>query len=76
MKVLYNLYLDEDIKLEANNKITRLKGPENKGQLASLLRVLLKQFVLTPDEKVDKNIIKAIDLEYQLTTKCNKRSKM
>ena len=76
MKTLFNFYIDEDVKLQATNKITRLKGSENKGQLASLIRVLLKQFVLTPDEQINKNLIRAIELEYQLTTKGNKRSKM
>lgn len=76
MKTLFNFYIDEDVKLQATNKITRLKGSENKGQLASLIRVLLKQFVSIPDEQTDKNLIKAIELEYQLTTKGNKRSKM
>ena len=75
-KTLFNFYLDDDVKKKVTDKITRLNGEQSKGQLASLIRVLLKQFLATPDDKVNPLLIQAIDAEYQLTTKQNKRSKM
>lgn len=75
-KTLFNFYLDDDVKKQVNDKLTRLNGEQNKGQLAALIRVLLKQFVATPDDKVNKLLIDAIYAEYQMCTKQNKRSKM
>lgn len=73
-KSLFNFYLDNDTKKKANEKLNRLVGEQNKGQLAALIRVLLKQFVATPDEKVNKLLIEAIAAEYEYSTKLNKRS--
>mgnify|MGYP003202277386 FL=1 len=75
-KSLFNFYLDDDIKKKATEKINRLAGEQNKGQLAALIRVLLKQFVATPDDKVNKLLIEAIAAEYEYSTKCNKRSRL
>lgn len=75
-KNLFNFYLDDKVKVDATEKLNRLCGEQSKGQLAALIRVLLKQFVATPDDKVNPLLIKAIDAEYTLSTKCNKRSKM
>ena len=59
-KSLFNFYLDDITKKQAIAKLNRLVGEQNKGQLAALIRVLLKQFVATPDEKVNKLLIEAI----------------
>ena len=75
-KTLFNFYLDDDVKEQAIAKLSRLSGDQPKGQLASLLRVMLKQFVMTPDEKVNPLLIDSIAAEYEFSTKCNKRSNL
>lgn len=76
MKSLFNFYLDDEDKKKAMEKLTRLNGEVSKGQLASLLRVMVKLFVNTPDEDVDKDLLEAIVAEYEYTKALNKRSKM
>lgn len=75
-KSLFNFYLDDDLKKEVQAKLTRLTNDTPKGQLASLIRILLKQFNATPDEKVNKNLIDAISAEYTYSQTLNKRSKL
>lgn len=74
MTSLFNFYLEDDLKKEVTKKLVRLNGDKPKGQLASLIRILLKQFVATPDEKVNPLLIEAIDAEYMYSAKKNKRS--
>lgn len=76
MKILTNFYIEESDKQECINKLNRLKGVENKGQFASLLRVLIKQFISTPDDKVNPVLLEAIEAEYTYSQTLNKRSKM
>lgn len=73
---LVNFYVEETLQKQVTDKITRLKGEENKGQFSALIRVLLKQFVATPDEKVNKLLIDAVDAEYTVSAKRNKRSRL
>ena len=75
-KSLFNFYLDDDLKEKVQDKILRLRGDEKKGQLAALIRVLLRQFAATPDEKVNPLLIEAIAAEYEYSTKLNKRSRL
>lgn len=75
-KTIFNFYLDDDVKRETQAKLSRLTGDQPKGQLAALIRVLLKVFVATPDEKVNPLLIDAIAAEYEYSTKCNKRSRL
>lgn len=75
-KRLFNFYLDEDVKEKAEIKLIKLLGEQPKGQLAALIRVLLKQFVATPDEKVNPLLLQAIAAEYEFSTKLNKRSRL
>lgn len=75
-KSLFNFYLDDSDKQLATEKLIRLSGDRPKGQLAALLRVLLKQFIATPDEKVNPLLIDAISAEYEYSAKLNKRSRM
>ena len=75
-KSLFNFYLDNELKENATNKINRLNGEQSKGQLAALIRVLLKQFVATPDEKVNPLLIEAVMAEYEFSAKLNKRSRL
>lgn len=75
-KSLFNFYLDDDLKQNANAKLVRLSGDQPKGQLAALIRVLLRQFVATPDDKVNKLLIEAIAAEYTYSQTLNKRSRL
>lgn len=75
-KSLFNFYLDDTDKKLANEKLIRLTKDTPKGQLAALIRVLLKQFIATPDEKVNPLLIDAIVAEYEYSTKLNKRSRL
>ena len=63
-------------KIKAAEKLNRLLGEQAKGQLAALLRVMLKQFLYTPDDKVSKDLLEAISAEYTYSTIKNKRSKL
>ena len=76
MKSLFNFYLDDNDKLAITEKLERISGKTEKGQLASFLRIQVKLFLATPDEKVNRNLINAIDAEYTTSVKSNKRSKM
>ena len=73
-KQLFNFYLDNDLKEAATNKIVKLTGDRPKGQLAALIRVLLKQFVMTKD--VNPLLVEAIAAEYEYSQKLNKRSRL
>ena len=75
-KSLFNFYLDDETKNKAQAKLTRLIGDQPKGQLSALIRILLRQFVATPDEKTNPLLLEAIVAEYEYTTKCNKRSRL
>ena len=75
-KNLFNFYLDDDVKNQAIQKLIRLSGDKPKGQLAALLRVLLRQFIATPDDKVNPLLIEAIAAEYQYSQSLNKRSNL
>ena len=75
-KMLYNFYLDENDKKQMYEKLDRLCGRQEKGQFASFLRVVIKQFLATPDDKVNPLLLKAIETEYTYSQTLNKRSKM
>ena len=75
-KSLFNFYLDDELKTQVQSKITRLIGDQPKGQVAALIRVLLRQFVATPDEKTNKLLLEAIAAEYEYSAKLNKRSRL
>lgn len=75
-KHIFNFYLDDNDKQKATEKLIRLSGDKPKGQLAALIRVLLKQFIATPDDKVNPLLIEAIAAEYEYSQVLNKRSKL
>lgn len=75
-KSLFNFYLDDEVKEQVQAKLLRLTGDKPKGQIAALIRILLKQFAMTPDEKINPLLIQAIDAEYEYSQKLNKRSNM
>ena len=76
MKILKNFYIEESELRQAEEKLNRLCGQKTKGQFSALLRVLIKQFTSTPDDKVNPLLIQAIDSEYVYSQTLNKRSKM
>ena len=76
MKSLFNFYLDDNDKLAITEKLERISGKKEKGQRASFLRIQVKLFLATPDDKVNRTLIDAIDAEYVTSVKSNKRSKM
>ena len=61
---LFNFYLDDQDKAKAIDKLDRLCGNTSKGKLAAFLRIQIKKFNLTPDEKITRELIEAIDAEY------------
>ena len=75
-KRIFNFWLEDEVREEAQAKITRMIGDQPKGQLSALIRVLLKQFVATPDEKTNPLLMQAIAAEYEYSAKLNKRSKL
>lgn len=74
-KRLFNFYLDDTTKNMAQDKLERLIGEKPKGTLAALIRVQLKQFLATPDDKVNPLLLDAIEAEYEYSAKLNKRSR-
>ena len=76
MKILTNFYIEENDKIVATEKIERLCGKQSKGQFASLMRVMVKQFIATPDDKINPLLLEAIKTEYVYSQSLNKRSKM
>ena len=76
-KSLFNFYLDDIDKTLAEEKLESLFGQQSKGQLAALLRVLLKDFIATPDIVLHKNnLASKINEEFVYSQKKNKRSKL
>ena len=75
-KRIFNFWLDDDIREQATSKLSRMAGDSSKGRLAALIRVLLKQFVATPDDKTNRLLIEATLAEYEYSQKLNKRSRL
>lgn len=73
-KSLFNFYLDDEDKQAAEEKLRALTGPQNKGQLAALLRVLIKEFINTPN--VPESLLYKINDEYTYSQIKNKRSRL
>ena len=73
---LFNFYLDDEDKAKAVDKLDRLCGNTSKGKLAAFLRIQIKKFNLTPDEKITRELIEAIYAEYVMCKNRNKRSSM
>lgn len=75
-KEIFNFYIEPSLKREVQNKLGRLTHDSNKGQLASLIRVQLKLFAATPDDKINPLLLDAIAAEYEFSTHRNKRSRL
>lgn len=73
----FTLYIDENTKLAVQQRLSMLVPDANKGTMASLIRVLLRDFVSLPfDDSLFDSYKEAIEEEYLYTTKKNKRSKL
>ena len=73
---LFNFYLDDEDKAKAVDKLDRLCGNSTKGKLAAFLRIQIKKFNATPDDKITKELLEAVDAEYVMCKNRNKRSSM
>lgn len=73
---LFNFYVDDDDKAKAIAKLDRLCGNTTKGKLAAFLRVQIKKFNLTPDDKVSRDLLEAVETEYVMCKDKNKRSSL
>ena len=71
---LFNFYVDDDDKAKAIAKLDRLCGNSTKGKLAAFLRIQIKKFNATPDEKITRELLEAVDAEYVMCKNRNKRS--
>ena len=75
MKKLFNFYLEDSIKEQAIKKLEVIMGKREKGAFASLIRVMISNFVFSNDDKYIDDLIKLVDKEYAYSNK-NKRSSM
>lgn len=74
---LYAFYLDKETKLAVEQRLSMLAPDANKGTMAALLRVLLREFVALPfDDASLTSLQEKIEAEYIYSTKKNKRSKL
>lgn len=71
---LFNFYVDDDDKAKAIAKLDRLCGNSTKGKLAAFLRIQIKKFNATSDDKITKELLEAVDAEYVMCKNRNKRS--
>lgn len=69
---VFNFYIDENTQKQVQEKLGELLPGHKKGLTASLIRVLLKQFVGTIPSK---ELLEAIDADYQYQASKNKRGK-
>ena len=70
MTELFNFYVEKEIKEAAQNKITELLPGHKKGLTASLLRILLIQFL---NSEPSQDLINAVEADYQYYAGKNKR---
>lgn len=75
-KEIFNFYIEPSLKAQVQDKLQRLTDDHTKGQLASLIRVQLRVFASTPDDKVNPLLLDAIAAEYEFSAKRNKRSNL
>lgn len=73
---LFNFYVDDDDKAKAIAKLDRLCGNSTKGKLAAFLRIQIKKFNATPDDKITRELLEAVDAEYVMCKNRNKRSSL
>ena len=75
-KQIFNFYIDEDTKLKAQLKLCEIGVIGEKGALAALIRVLLREFIDENDPVTLSRIASLVQVNYAYTTKRNKRSRL
>ena len=70
MTELFNFYVEKETKEAAQNKIAEFLPGHKKGLTASLLRILLIQFLNT---EPSQDLINAVEADYQYYASKNKR---
>lgn len=73
---IFNFYIDEDTKLKAQLKLCEIGVVGEKGALAALIRVLLREFIDARDPATLSHIAQKVQENYTYTTKRNKRSRL
>lgn len=73
---IFNFYIDEDTKLKAQLKLCEIGVVGEKGALAALIRVLLREFIDATDPAALSHIASLVQANYTFTTKRNKRSRL
>lgn len=70
MNEVFNFYIDTELKEKAQQKINELLPGHPKGLTASLIRILLLQFV---HNEPSKELLSAVEADYQYYASKNKR---
>ena len=73
---IFNFYIDEDTKLKAQLKLCEIGVVGEKGALAALIRVLLREFIDVRVTAAVTYIVQKVQSNYTYTTKRNKRSRL
>lgn len=73
-KEIFNFYIEPSLKKDVQSKLYRLVGELNKGTMSALIRVYLRLFVATPDDKINPKLLESLLAEYEFSTRKNKRS--
>ena len=74
MKKLFNFYLEDHVKECATRKLESLMGKTEKGALASLIRVMLNNFIA--NEEVSNKLIEQVAEEYEYSQTRKLRSRL
>lgn len=72
-KHLFNFYMDDNVKQQVVDKLTKEQGKTEKGAMAALIRVLLQRYIAAPH---DTQLMSDVAKEYIDSTRRNKRSRM
>lgn len=72
-KRLFNFYLDDDVKQQVEEKLEKEFGKQEKGALASLIRVQLLMYLAQPK---NQTLLDALEAEYTYSQTKNKRSRL
>ena len=72
-KSLFNFYLDDEVKKQANDKLNNMFGEQSKGMLAAYLRVSVNKLI---NEEIDAQLAIDIFNEFEYSKIKNKRSRL
>ena len=76
MKRLFNFYLEDEVRDKANEKLKNLLGETTKGALASLIRVMINDFIAEEDQIKLSKLTADILENYMTCQFSSKRSKL